>query len=352
MYYETLDALIRKYERTPKQYAFGAKTREEHQAWKERARARLWEITGLEDCEAAEPAPQLIQVCEMEGFQRESWLITTEPDIQMPFYLLRPETANGAAVLFLHGHGGGKEMLVTGPGEDGPTFAEELAREGFLVFCPDERGSGQRRERFEQGDSRENCRGNSHRELQQAAIGFGQSMIGWAMWDLMRLVDYIETLPEVEKGRIGCAGFSGGGQLALWLAALDERIIAAMTGGYFYGMKDALVEMCNNCACNYVPFMWKTMDMGDLGALVAPRALFIESGAADPLSGKRGLENVYEQVEITQKAYMLYGAKERLEHRVHPDGHVWSGAGVKEFFKEFLGNYQHKDINSGLIVKQ
>ena len=338
MYYETLEALIRKYERTPKQYTFRAQTRGEHQVWKEQARARLREITGLEDCEDAEPAPQLVQTCKMNGLRRESWLITTEPDVRMPFYLLRPEKTNGAAVLFLHGHGGGKEMLVTPAGEEGITFAEELAKEGFLVFCPDERGSGERRERFEQGDSVEACRGNSHRELQQAAIGFGQSMVGWAIWDLMRLVDHIETLPEVENGRIGCAGFSGGGQLTLWLAALDERIRAAMTGGYFYGMKDALLEMCNNCACNYVPFMWKTMDMGDLGALVAPRALFIENGMADGLSGHRGLENVYEQVAITEKAYALYEAEERLVHRTHPGGHVFSGIGVKEFFREFLGN--------------
>lgn len=345
MYYETLDALIKRYENTPKQYAFRAEDIKAHKVWKEQARARLREITGLNECEACDPNPQKLETCQEDGYVREHWLITTEPGIVMPFYLLRPKKPDGAALLLLHGHGGGKELMampVKDSGEkesDVPRrliFAEEMAKEGFLVFCPDERGSGERRERFEQGEEPARVRSNSHRELQQVAIGFGQSMVGWAMWDLMRLLDYVETLPEVDKGRIGAAGFSGGGQLTLWLTALDERISAAMTGGYFYGMKDSLVRLCGNCACNYVPYMWKTMDMGDLGALAAPRALFIENGAADPLSGFRGLENVNEQVEITRRAYKLYGAEDKLVQSVHDGGHVWALTGVKEFFLKYL----------------
>ncbi len=331
MYYESLEALARKYDRTPKQYAFAAMSAEQHRLWREKAARRLTEITGMEDCERTESAARRVRSEQRDGYALESWLMATEPDIIMPFYLLRPACPNGAAVLALHGHGGGKEMMIAEP-----SFAEELVREGFLVFCPDERGSGERRERFEQGDSELMRHGNSHRELAQIALGFGQALIGLAVWDLMRLVDLIETMPEVRDGRIGCVGFSGGGQQTLWLAALDERIRAAVTGGYFYGTKDSLLLMANNCACNYVPQMWKTMDMGDLGAMIAPRALWIANGESDPLSGHRGLENVYEQLEITKKAYALYAAEDQLVHHAYPGGHVWCGDGILEFLLEKL----------------
>lgn len=334
MYFETIETMIRRYERTPKKYAFQAETIKGHLVWKEQARVRLREITGIARCEKAGLDARKISDVQMDGYTREYWIITTEPEIQMPFYLLRPRILNGAALLYLHGHGGGKERMAHG---DKSAFAEEMVREGFMVFCPDERGSGDRREQFEQGESEEKCRSNSHKELQRVAIGFGQSMVGWCVWDLMRLLDFIETIPEMQDGRIGCAGFSGGGQMTLWLTSLDDRIQAAMTGGYFYGMKDSLIALCNNCSCNYVPFMWETMDMGDMGALIAPRPFFIENGAADPLNGARGLDNVYEQVEITRKAYKLYNAEQHLFHRIHPGAHVWSGVGVKEFFLKYLG---------------
>ncbi len=334
MYYESLDAWAAKYERTPKEYAFRAEDVKEHEAWRKRAKERLLEITGITECEKTESGAHKVRTQQMEGFDREYWVMDTEPGIKMPFFLLRPRKSNGGAVIALHGHGGSKEMMVS---PDASAFAEELALEGFLVFCPDERGSGERREKFEQGDSEMMRRANSHRELEQIAISFGQSLIGLAVWDLMRLVDLIEKMPEVKKGHIGCVGFSGGGQQALWLAALDERIAAAAIGGYFYGMKDSLLLMSNNCACNYVPFLWKTMDMGDLGAMVAPRFLWIENGEEDPLSGYRGLENVYEQLEITKKAYALYHAQDRLTHHAYPGGHVWYGKGLKEFLSDVLG---------------
>lgn len=347
MYYETLNALAEKYDRTPKEYAFRAKTQEEHKLWQAAARKRLWEITGLNDCEKVEANPQKLQSWKMEGYEKEYWLMSTEPSIQMPYYLLRPDSPNGSAVLALHGHGGGKETTIGDQSKPnvaahaewfgGPTLAEELVQEGYIVVCPDERGSGDRREIFEQGDTAEDWSACSHRELEQIALCFGQSMVGLAVWDFMRLVDVIEQMPEVKEGRIACAGFSGGGQMTLWLAALDDRIRVAVQGGYFYGMRDSLLLMPNNCACNFVPFMWKTMDMGDLGALIAPRPLLVENGETDPLNGHRGIENVYEQFEITKKAYALYGREEHVIHRSHPEGHVWHRLGVKEFLAKELG---------------
>ncbi|MCM1219579.1 MAG: alpha/beta hydrolase family protein [Lachnospiraceae bacterium] len=346
MYYEEIEAFCERYDRTEKTYAFRADTPEQREIWREKAAGRLKEISGLNMCRTTEGNYRCLDSRRMESYTKEYWIMDTEPGITMPFYLLRPNQPNGAAILSLHGHGGGKETVVrdwsnpavfTRPEKyKDASLAEIMAEKGFFVLCPDERGSGERRESFQQGDSAEAWRSCSHREIQQIALGFGQSMLGLAIWDLMRLVDFAETIPEIRKGALGCAGMSGGGLQTLWLAALDQRICAAVTSGYFYGMRDSLIRMANNCSCNYVPFMWQTMDMGDLAAMIAPRPLFIESGEKDPLSGHRGLENVYEQLDITMKAYALYHAEDKLIHSVHPGGHVWNGTGVCEFFMENL----------------
>lgn len=78
--------------------------------------------------------------------------------------------------------------------------------------------------------------------------------------------------------RLGCCGLSGGGMQTIWLTAMDDRIKCAVVSGYFYGYLDSLLKMPHNCGCNFVPDLWNHIDMGDLGALVCPRPLLIESG--------------------------------------------------------------------------
>lgn len=168
------------------------------------------------------------------------------------------------------------------------------------------------------------------------AIGLGLSLTGMWTWDLMRLIDYIETREDCAQDRIGCCGLSGGGLQTLWLTALDERVNCAVVSGYFYGYKDALLNLYN-CSCNYVPHLWENVDMGDIAALIAPRALLIETGDQDPLNGERGLDNVTEQVEIAAGAYRLMEAGERFVHHVFKGGHVWDGEKTYAFADRWLG---------------
>lgn len=333
MYYTCKEYYEKKYTSVKREYAFSAETKEAHRAWREAAVKRLWEITGMEQCVRTEPEAQCKEVIRQEGYTEEYWLMQTEPGIFMPFYFLKPGEGNQKhcpVVINPHGHGGGKEKNFRA------WFAVDLARRGYCVVCPDARGSGERREQWQQGEAEEQARMNSHRELQQMALGFGQCMAGLAVWDLMRLLDLIVTWDSVDAERIACAGMSGGGQQTLWLAAMDDRIKAAITSGYFYGFGDSLVSLPGNCACNFVPNMWRTMDMGDMGAMVAPRPLFVESGERDHLEGARGLDNVYPQMETARRAFRLYGAEDRLLHSIHDGGHEWRGDGMIDFLDKNL----------------
>ena len=66
-------------------------------------------------------------------------------------------------------------------------------------------------------------------------------------------------------------------------------------------------------------------DMGDIGALIAPRPLFIESARQDPLNGPRGIANVQEQVDIVQQAYTRLGASHNIATDYFAGPHTWHG---------------------------
>jgi hypothetical protein len=248
-------------------------------------------------------------------------------------------------VLAPHGHSSGGKYAVAGR-RDLPAVAAtieehnydygvQLVQQGLVVFCPDARGFGERREAARQDEA--SLLVGSCNLLNHMAIPLGQTVTGMWTWDLMRLVDYAQTRPEVDPARIACGGLSGGGLQTLWLAALDERVCAAVISGYFYGYKDSLLRLNDNCSCNYVPGLWSLADMGDIAALIAPRPLFIETGDIDGLNGPRGLVNVTEQLAITRRAYDLLGAGDAVRHHIFPGPHMWCGAQSIPWLRGVLG---------------
>ena len=257
-------------------------------------------MLGLDTMRDAPLDPVITERVACAGYMRERVLLQTEPGVIMPLYVLIPDGLRPGerrpAVLAPHGHSSGGKYAVAGR-RDLPAVAAtieehnydygvQLVQQGLVVFCPDARGFGERREAARQGEAR-----SVGRKLQPAephGDPLGQTVTGMWTWDLMRLVDYAQTRPEVDPARIACGGLSGGGLQTLWLAALDERVCAAVISGYFYGYKDSLLRLNDNCSCNYIPGLWSLADMGDIAALIAPRPLFIETGDVDSSMGRAG----------------------------------------------------------------
>lgn len=241
--------------------------------------------------------------------------------------------ARGRARVFIapHGHQGAGAASVAGvagvPAVDDAIrrfnydYGLRLARMGYVVACPEARGWGPRRDARGQGDAEElylrgTCLVQAH-----MAEPLGLSVAGLMTWDLMRLVDYLESRGDLDTDDLGCLGFSGGGLQTLFLAAVDPRVSKAFISGYLYGYADALLHLNGNCACNYTPGLWRLFDMGDIAALIAPRPLVVQSCEQDHLNGPRGLENVCEQVDVVRAGYRLLGAEGNLLHEVCPGPH-------------------------------
>jgi dienelactone hydrolase len=329
-----------------RQLAVQAGSLVELQAWQSTLRSKVRELLGLPNLIPAAPNPRSTETVQCDGYRRERVEIDTEPGVTMPFYVLIPDDLSGPVpgVLAPHGHSSGGKLAVAGIGDlpvvrqtieqHNYDYGVQAVRRGYVVFCPDARGFGERREWLYAQP--EQILDSSCRQLAHMGIPLGLTVAGMWTWDLMALLDYAQTRPEVVGQKLGCIGLSGGGLQTLWLAALDERVQCAVISGYFYGAEDSLLHLAGNCDCNYVPHLWEQADVGDVAALIAPRPLLIEAARQDPLNGPRGIINVTEQVAITQRAYACFGVGERLTTDYFDGGHVWHGTLAFDWLERWL----------------
>lgn len=336
-YYTAQEHFEKLFEETYRTHAFHAKTREEYHIWSADLREKLKALTGLDLMKSCPLQPEVVETEQCSGYVRKKMLIHTESDIILPFYMMIPEGLKHGekrtAVIACHGHSSDGKEAVAGVRKIQAVsrtldtynynYGEVLVKKGYVVFAPDARGFGERRERYDQGEEAEKLLSSSCSYLHVMAISLGQTVMGMWLWDLMRLTDYALSCDCV-NGHISCVGLSGGGMQSLWLAAMDQRIECCVISGYFYGYLQSLL-INNNCLCNYVPNLWKTADIGDIGALICPRPLLIETGDKDSLNGKDGLGNVIPQVETVRKAMALFDKEENVYHDIFEGEHQWHG---------------------------
>ena len=345
--YGSLSSMLRKFDRFARQDCFRGQSVEEFEEWREKTRRLLSGLLGLEKMEECDLHPITMEeaVTLPDGIRREHIRIQTEPDIWMTMYLLIPADADPNTRLFLcpPGHNGAGKYTVAGLGEYGAIkekieqyqydYGMQLAKKGFVAVCPDCRGFGERRE--EVADAKDPVLGLKGDCYWLAHMGepLGIPVAGMLVWDLMRLIDYLELRNEWDTEHIGCLGFSGGGMQTLYLAALDERIQYAVISGYMYGFRDALLTLNRNCSCNYIPHLWEHLDMGDIASLIAPRPLVIQSCRQDRLNGPRGIVNAVEQAAVIEKAYRLCHAEKLPLHDICEGGHQWHGERLDMYLK-------------------
>ena len=352
--YPTLPSILRKYARYGRKDDFRGKTSEEFRTWQMQSRAMLWELLGLEKMDDCALEPVIDEVVSQDTILRYHILLRTEPDITLSAYLLVPASANAGTPVFLcpPGHNGGGKYSVAGVRgiraveecieKYNYDFGWQLARLGYVTFCPDVRGFGERRELLE--DTRElplAMKGDCY-WLAHMGEPIGIPVLGMLSWDLMRCVDFLKEYTMTKGGklrhltdgahtdseatcwnpeRIIAFGFSGGAMQSLYLSALDERIHAVFLSGYMYGFRDSLLKMNRNCSCNYVPHLMEHFDMGDIASLIAPRRLMIQSCREDRLAGTRGLANVQEQVDIIRANYAVTGIAEHVQQDIEDGPH-------------------------------
>jgi acetyl esterase/lipase len=236
------------------------------------------------------------------NYLRKKVTFAVEKGERISAWLLVPRHRKGKlpAVLCLHQTVAvGKDEPVGLGKNENLRYGVHLAERGYVTLAPDYPGFGEYRYDY--------CRSR-----------FASGCIK-AIWNNMRAVDLLTSLPEVDPRRIGCIGHSLGGHTAMFTAVFDTRIQATVSNAGFtsfpkyYGGKLAgwtSEVYMPRIADDYglrpekVPF-----DFPEVVAALAPRAFLASSPIRDHNFEVSG---VCDCIVAARPVYELLGAGEKL----------------------------------------
>jgi dienelactone hydrolase len=161
-------------------------------------------------------APEVKEVGETDGTVQTHFSFAADAEQRVPGILLKQGKSAGRrpVVIALHGTGGNKESQLV--------LLKELAGLGFIAVAIDGRYHGERTKT-----------GKGSAEYNEAILrtyrtGREHPFLYDTVWDVMRLIDYLESRADVDAKRIGLIGFSKGGMETYLTAAVDPRVAVAV----------------------------------------------------------------------------------------------------------------------------
>ncbi|HMR19892.1 MAG TPA: prolyl oligopeptidase family serine peptidase, partial [Sphingobacterium sp.] len=183
---------------------------------------------------------------------------------------------------------------------------QTLALNGFVSLNIDAWGAGERGTEFGKFEYH-------GAKLGLSLIDIGESLMGMQLTDNIRGVDLLCSLPYVDADKIGATGASGGGNQTMWLAAMDERVKAAVPV-VSVGSFESYV-MRHNCVCEVLHEGLTFTEEDGVLALVAPRAIKICNSKFDsnPTFYPSEMLKTFNRV---QPVFEMLGVKENIANQI------------------------------------
>jgi hypothetical protein len=285
------------------------RSKAEAMQWQAEMRERLFQLLKLDDLLSAKIAlnPKIRSTEDHKTYVLSEMEIQSTVDRTIDIMVSIPKSDLDAypAVVCIHGHGGDRRSVYDVDSVY-KGFAAKLAEKDVVTIS---------------------CDVGQHEVYEE-----GRLLMGERLWNVIRCVDVLQSLPRVDKHRIGCAGLSLGGEMAMWLGAMDERVQAVVSSG-FLTMMDQMEQ--NHCMCWKFDGLRELVDFPDIYSLIAPRALQCQNGLKEgpkmfyPALAQAAMEEV-------RQIYEDLGAFENVEMDVHAGGHEMDLEGMMRFFENRL----------------
>ena len=264
---------------------------------------------------------ELIAVEKRDGYIEKKIRYEVAPGESISAYLLTPEKSSAprpGVIVFHQTTEVGKEEAVGHAGRASLHFGPELARRGYVVLAPDSICAGDRITASGSFDTRDFYRRSP-----------SASAMGKMIQDGRRAVDVLQVLPGVLPGRIGVIGHSLGAEEALFTAAFDERITAAVASCGFAPLRaePQLDRWARDHWFSYLP-RWRVdlragrrpaWDFDAVMQLIAPRGFFNCQTTEDEIFPEG--EAVESMIESIRPLWHSFGADDRLQCHIEAGPH-------------------------------
>jgi len=292
------------------------KSRKEWEARRQELQQQILSAAGLLPMPAKTPLrPRVVRHLEYKDYAIEVVLLETLPGYFLGgnLYLPLGKKLPAPGVLVPHGHWK-RGRLEDQPSYSVPALGINLARQGYIAFAYDMVGF------------------NDTRQTPHSFGGWPEELwaftpLGLQLWNSIRVVDYLQSRPDVDGRRIAATGASGGGSQTFLLAAVDERISFAapvnMVSAYMQG----------GDACEEAPNLRVDTFNVEIAAMIAPRPMLLVSSTHDWTR-----HTPVEEFPAIQGIYSLYGALSNVQN-AHIDAEHNYNRQSREAVYRFLAQY-------------
>jgi hypothetical protein len=307
-------------DRAPKM-RFSAATPADAHRWNNDCRKLVFDLLKLTDLQktraaAAKEIPfdaKVLSTEEREGYVWKEIEFNSTPTRRIKAVVTVPKSADEKsqkkhpAVVCIHGHGG-ERKIVYDPKSLYSGFATKLAEDGYVTISTD---VGQ------------------HKVYEE-----GRTLMGERLWDVLRAADYLTTRPEVDAERLGCGGLSLGGEMAMWLGAMDPRMKVTVSSGFLTTMSGIDNDSC--CLCWKFPGLTENFEFCDIYSMIAPRGLTCQNGEKERAPGGFPIDVAKPAMAEIERAYAVFDSKKNAVLDIHPGGHVYVVPTAHAFMDRFL----------------
>lgn len=294
------------------------RTREDAEAYVREVRGKIREAFGPEPPRTP-LRPRITGTLDRPDYRIENVIFESRPEFYVTgnLYLPRAGSRPAPGVLGVCGHS------TNGKAEKAyQSFAQGLARRGYVVFIIDPIGQGERLQYVDaQWQPRRGVGVAEHLYAGNQQFLVGEFFGAWRAWDGIRALDYLLSRAEVDPQRVGVTGNSGGGTLTTWLAGLDPRWTMAAPSCFVTtfrrNLENELPADTEQCPPRALAL---GLDHADFLAALAPKPVLILAKERDYFDARGSIE-AYERL---RQLYTLLGAPDQVGLFIGPTDHGFS----------------------------
>ena len=297
-------------------------SREEVESRREELRFNLRMAAGLYPWPEKTPLNVRYEdVGEYEGYSIKKVMFESYPGMWSTgnLYLPSPMPEKAPAILNVIGHWA-EQRLHRSDRADYPQQLANFARMGFICLVTDMIGMV------------DSLQVSHHYGRKEKELWLSNGL-GIQLWNNIRALDLLCSMPEVDDEHIGVTGASGGGSQTLFLSLVDDRIKAAAP------INMISLHMQGGCPCENAAGLRRFTDNVEMCAMIAPRALFLAGSDGD---WTQDLETA--ELPGVLEAYRQYGAEDMVEHFYQLALHQYNDKTRHRVYSFFARHLMGKDI--------